>query len=410
MTVSLSDEKFDKLYQLAQRILELENVSIRLVASLMGIMVSFCPGIEYGQLYYRQIEIEKTIALKRARGDFDKNMILSHKAKNDIKWWLAHAKNSKRKISHGNATIILYTDASNQGWGATTSQENTGGRWSPEEQLMHINTSELLAIQFGLQSFFNDCRHSHIKVFTDNTTAVSYLRNMGGSHSTLCNDISWEIWLWCKVRDLWLTVAHIPGSENTIADKASRIFNDASEWQLDKTCFDNLAKMFGYPDIDMFSSRLNFQVKCYVFWEPDPNAYAVDAFTLDWGEYFSYMFPPFRVIPQVLQKIEEEQAKVFLIVPQWETQAWYPKLARMLVAKPVLLPQSSNIVNLPFNPAKKHPLWKKLRLMGCLLSGNPWQTKAFRTELKKSCLTHGDQVQESSTTFISGSGTSLQVD
>ena len=176
--------------------------------------------------------------------------------------------------------------------------------------------------------------------------------------------------MWCKVRDLWLTVAHIPGSENTIADKASRIFNDASEWQLDKTCFDNLAKMFGYPDIDMFSSRLNFQVKCYVSWEPDPNVYAVDAFTLDWGEYFSYMFPPFSVIPQVLQMIEEDLAKV-LIVPQWETQAWYSKLARLLLAKPVLLPQASNIVNLLFNPEKKHPLWKKLCLMGCLLSGNP---------------------------------------
>ena len=98
MTVSLSDEKFDKLYQLSQRILESEKVSIRLVASLIGIMASFCPGVEYGQLYYRQIEIEKTIALKIARGDFDQNMILSHdKAKNDIKWWLAHAKISKRK-------------------------------------------------------------------------------------------------------------------------------------------------------------------------------------------------------------------------------------------------------------------------------------------------------------------------
>ena len=32
--------------------------------------------------------------------------------------------------------------------------------------------------------------------------------------------------------------------------------------------------------------------------------------------------------------------------------------------------------------------------MGCLLSGNPWQTKAFQTELKKSCLTHGDQVRK----------------
>ena len=201
MTVSLSDEKFDKLYQFAQRILELEKVKIRLVASLIGNMVSFCPGVEYGQLYHRQIEIEKTIALKRARGGFDQNMILFHKAKNDIKWWIA-TKNCKRKTSHRNATITLYTDASNQGWGATTSQENKGGRWSPKEQLMRINAKELLAIQFGLRSFFDDCRHSHIKVFTYNKTVESYLRNMGGSHSTPCNNISREILLWCKVRDL----------------------------------------------------------------------------------------------------------------------------------------------------------------------------------------------------------------
>ena len=159
------------------------------------------------------------------------------------------------------------------------------------------------------------------------------------NHSNICNDISRDIWLWCKERDLWFTVAHIPGVENTIADKASQIFNDTSEWQLDKPCFYKLRKFFGKPDIDMFSSRMNFQIERYVPWEPDPQAYAVYAFTLNWKEYFNYMFPPFGIIPQVLQKIKEDQAKAVLIVPQWETQAWYPKLARLLVARPVILPK-----------------------------------------------------------------------
>ena len=66
--------------------------------------------------------------------------------------------------------------------------------WSPEKQLMNVNPKELLAIQSGLESFFNDCGHSHIKFFTDNTTVVSFLRHMGGSHSTPCNDISRKIW------------------------------------------------------------------------------------------------------------------------------------------------------------------------------------------------------------------------
>lgn len=135
----------------------------------------------------------------------------------------------------------------------------------------------------------------HIKVYTDNTTAVAYLRHMGGSHSSICYDISRDIWLWCIERDLWLRLAHIPGVENATTDKASRIFNDTSEWQLDQSCFYKLREFFGTPDIDTFSSRLNFQIERYVSWVPVPQA-----FTLTWKEYFSYMFPPLSVIPQVL--------------------------------------------------------------------------------------------------------------
>lgn len=187
------------------------------------------------------------------------------------------------------------------------------------------------------------------------------------------------------------------------------IFNDTSEWQLDKSRFYKLREFFGTLDIDMFCSRLNFQIERYVSWEPNPLAYAVDAFTLNWKEYFGYMFPFFSVIPQVLQKIEEDQAKAVLIVPQWETQAWYSKLARLLVARPVILPKTLNIVKLPFSTEKQHPLGEKLRLMGCLLSGNPLKTKAFRTELKKSCSPLKDQELENSTKSTSKDGWLLQV-
>ena len=60
-----------------------------------------------------------------------------------------------------------------------------------------------------------------MKVLSDNTTTVAYLRNMGGSHSIPCNNITREIWQWCKDREIWITPAHIPGVENTEADLAS---------------------------------------------------------------------------------------------------------------------------------------------------------------------------------------------
>ena len=46
-------------------------------------MVSFFPGVEYARLFYRQLEIEKSIALKNSGWNFESNMILPETAKND---------------------------------------------------------------------------------------------------------------------------------------------------------------------------------------------------------------------------------------------------------------------------------------------------------------------------------------
>lgn len=63
------------------------------------------------------------------------------------------------------------------------------------EQSYHINALELVACFNALKSFFKDQRDTSIKVMTDNVTAVSYINNMGGIHSQLCNDIASQIWI-----------------------------------------------------------------------------------------------------------------------------------------------------------------------------------------------------------------------
>ena len=59
---------------------------IRAVVQMIGMMVSCIPGVEYGGLFYCQLGIEKTAALKMNRGDFDKHMNLSVKARADVSW------------------------------------------------------------------------------------------------------------------------------------------------------------------------------------------------------------------------------------------------------------------------------------------------------------------------------------
>ena len=281
MTVSLTEAKISTLTQIAQLVLSKSEMPIRLVAKLIGHMVSCFPGVEFGELFYRQLEIEKSASLKSKKGNFDANMSLSEKARSDIQWWISNAHLSKKVINHGGIDFTMSTDASLLGWGASLENTTAGGRWSNVEREHHINYLELKAVLLGLQSLCNRVSKCHIKVLTDNTTAVAYLRNMGGTRSLLCNDMAREIWLWCKEKQIWLSVSHIPGADNVLVDKASWVFDDTTEWKLEATIYEKITDRWGRPDIDMFASRLNYQTLPYVSWGPDPQAMAVDAFTLN---------------------------------------------------------------------------------------------------------------------------------
>ena len=121
---------------------------------------------------------------------------------------------------------------------------------------------------------------------------------MGGKKLE-CNDIAKKIWLWCIERDIWLSSSYIPGVQNIHADEQSRIYHDNTEWQLNSELFQSITKMWGMPHIDLFASRLNYQLKPYISWKPDPEAMEVDAFTIAWAGKVVYAFPPFSILGKV---------------------------------------------------------------------------------------------------------------
>ena len=176
-----------------------------------------------------------------------------------------------------------------------------------------------------------------------------------------------KIWERCIEREIWLSIVHIPGKQNFIADFESQRNQRESEWMLDKTSVLNaLMELNVTPDIYLFASRINHQ---YVAYKPDPNAFAIDAFSLDWSKLNFYAFPPFSVIPSVLRKITAEQATGVIVVPDWPTQSWHPKEQQMFVKEPVLLEARKDLLKLPGHPSEVHPLWHKLNLLVCILSG-----------------------------------------
>ena len=44
--------------------------------------------------------------------------------------------------------------------------------------------------------------------------------------------------------------------------------------------FISITRYFGVPDIDLFASRLNSQLRACVSWQPDPYAKFIDAFSV----------------------------------------------------------------------------------------------------------------------------------
>ena len=189
-------------------------------------------------------------------------------------------------------------------------------------------------------------------------------------YSKTCNDLCKTIWNWCISRNIWLSVAHIPGHQNVYADYESRKITDTSaEWQLNPNMLHScLRYLHAAPQIDLFASRINCQIDCFVSFKPDPEAYAIDAFTLDWGACNFYAFPPFSLVSRLLNKIELDGAEGIFVLPDWPTQPWYPKARQLMQTAPIVLKPSKDLLRLPAKPEVLHPLYSKLQLLVCHLS------------------------------------------
>lgn len=349
------------------------RVKIRDVASLVGSFVAATPATKWGKLFYRDLERDKGLAVKTAKGNFDNNMSLSPQAILNIQWWLSNEKKISYFFGHFPFDLHIHSDASSLGWGGHCYDIATGGRWDQSDTAYHINWLELKACWLSVMSFAKDKADIHISVKLDNTCAISYINNMGGIISSL-DALAKAFWLWCKARKLWITASFIPGCDNVLADKKSRVFKDNTEWSLNSTAFELIVSNFGTPDVDLFASSLNFKVAKFISWQADPLSFWTDAFTIDWGNLgLCFAFPPFNLVGKVLAKARNEGAELLLVVPRWETQHWYPLAMELMLSNkfpnPLVLPCAKDTIFLPFDSTAYHPIWHRLNLVCFRTSG-----------------------------------------
>lgn len=380
MTVTPTEEKIQKTSAICRALILNNRPTIRQMAEAIGTVVSIFPGAQYGPLHYRSLEHDKCLALTANKGDYSADMQISKLSIATLQWWVDNAHTVKRPILHDNPHVTIQSDASNLGWGAVLGEQKTGGRWTTLEATYHINVLELYAVFFALKCFCNNMENFHILTQIDNTTAVAYVNNMGGSKSTQLNNLAGEIWEWCITRNIWISAAHIPGKLNTEADEKSRKFSENHEWMLNKRLFREVMSHYPGLNIDMFATRLNKQINEYCSWKADPGCSYVDAFSINWKNHNVYAFPPFSLIPRCLQKISQDKAWGILIAPVWPTQTWFPILLQHLSGQPWILQPQPDLLQHP-TYKHPHPLHRKLHLMVCPVSGVSSETLAFQQTL-----------------------------
>ena len=209
--------------------------------------------------------------------------------------------------------------------------------------------------------------------------------------------------MWCIGKKIHLSVAHVPGVENTEADEEFRTINDDTKWSLSPNVFEAIREAFPQLSVYLFASRTNYKIKKFVSRRPDPEAYAIDAFTMSWTNEVFYMFPPFSLIGRILQKVQEDKTTAVLVAPIWTTQSWWPSLLSLICGKCYQVRKTKQNLHLPHDRDREYPI-KRMNLGVFCISGGNSKTKEFKREPETSYYSLGETARNNSTTHILPNG------
>ena len=227
-----------------------------------------------------------------------------------------------------------------------------------------------MAVERGLRALCAHLEGRVVAVFSDNTTAVAYLRRQGGTLSQALNAVAQRVLRWVEQLNIVLMPQFVPGRNNVVANALSRPNQViGSEWMLHQEVFNWLRERWPVT-IDLFASSLSH--RCSVYFAPlsDPMAAGTDAMIQSWDSLQAYAFPPFAMISQVLAKVRASQSlELMLIAPFWPQRPWFPELLELLILPPLPLPSRWDLLRQP-HTRRFHQNLSMLRL-------HAWRLRRF---------------------------------
>ena len=151
-------------------------------------------------------------------------------------------------------------------------------------------------------------------IATENSSVVSYIIKKG------VHTLQYFVWKYgiphCV--DIKGYLLCISNRFNILADRLSRMSKPIQpEWSLNQKIVNSVFLMTEHPNIDLFAIRLNNRLSVYVPPIPDDKALSRDALSKNWDRIQRYAFPPFHIIPAVLNKIRQFKCRIVLVAPLW---------------------------------------------------------------------------------------------
>ena len=331
-TVRPPTDKLQDVVSLATRIRHTSSSPQSLFESLLGKLVSLEKLVPYGRLHYRQLQ-RFLLASLRKHGRSFVRLRPTTATLDDLRWWSVQApRQPPVPFRPPPPTVLVQTDASTQGWGASCDSWTLSGLWCGNELLFHINVLEMCAVENMLMQKGASLAGSVVRLLSDNVSVVFYINKQGGTHSRRLATAAERVLRLAEFFHVTLQAAHIRGEHNVLADILSRRRTVLkTEWRLGTAAFEWVSSRspWGPPTIDLFANKFNTQLPRYFSPCPDMQAVSVDALLSPWPREVCYAFPPITLLQQVCVKLLQERPTTLLLVaPVSPVASWFPTLAR----------------------------------------------------------------------------------
>ena len=235
---------------------------------------------------------------------------------------------------HPVTAVCTYPDASDFAWGGYTVRKGkemvARGGWPAELRESSSTFRELRAAFLVMSSLVEKLKNSSVIHRTDNQAALIILAT-GSRRKHLQEEAIkvfkvFKVFSLCMQHGIRLYIEWIPREENENADYFSKL-EDEDDWMLSPQAIQMIDRAWGPHSIDRFASSSTAQLRRFSSRWWNPGCESVDCFTTDWVHEVNWWCPPPLLTPRVIRHAKRCQADGSLLIPYWNTAAWWPLVA-----------------------------------------------------------------------------------